>query len=257
MTLSAGGTSLSVRTIDPAGNTTAGTSHSYTLDQTAPTAVATVTALSSDTGSSGSDFITSTASQTVSGTYTGTLGSGELIQVSANGGSTWVTAGTVDTVNHIWSASGVTLSAGGTSLSVRTIDPAGNATAGTSHSYTLDAAAPAAPSTPDMTPTSDSGDPTDNNTNIASATFTGTAEAGSTVTIFSDGVAVGSGVATGGNYYDHDLGAGERAAQHHGKGDRYRRQHQRGLGGAVGGDRHLGAGRNIGDHLHCRQHITN
>ena len=40
----------------------------------------------------------------------------------------------------------------------------------------------------------------DNITNIAAATFTGTAEAGSTVTIFSDGVAVGSGVAADGNY---------------------------------------------------------
>ena len=53
--------------------------------------VATVTALSADTGTAG-DFITNTASQTVSGTYSGTLGAGEKIQVSANGGTTWVDA---------------------------------------------------------------------------------------------------------------------------------------------------------------------
>ena len=41
---------------------------------------------------------------------------------------------------------------------------------------------------------------TDNITSDTTPTFTGTAEAGSTVTIFSDGVAVGSGIATGGNY---------------------------------------------------------
>src|SRR6185369_11485518 len=107
---------LSVRSIDTAGNTAAGSGHSYTLDQTAPSAVATVTALSADTGTAG-DFITSVAAQTVSGSYSGTLGAGERIQVSANG-ITWIdaTAGA-----GAWSASGVTLVAGGT-LSVRSID---------------------------------------------------------------------------------------------------------------------------------------
>src|SRR5205085_472375 len=40
----------------------------------------------------------------------------------------------------------------------------------------------------------------DDLTNDATPTFTGTAEAGSTVRILSDGVQVGSGVATGGTY---------------------------------------------------------
>jgi len=92
VTLSSGSGTLSVRSLDTAGNTTAGTGHSYTLQTTGPTAVATVTALSADTGASGSDFITSVALQTVSGTFTGTLGAGEKIQVSANGGTTWVDA---------------------------------------------------------------------------------------------------------------------------------------------------------------------
>ena len=90
VTLSSGTGTLSVRTIDTAGNTTAGTGHSYTLDQSAPAAAATVTAMSADSGSGG-DFITNVASQTVSGTFTGTLGAGETIQVSADG-TTWVDA---------------------------------------------------------------------------------------------------------------------------------------------------------------------
>ena len=104
MTLTAGGTTLSVRTIDTAGNITAGTGHSYTLETAGPTAVATVTALSSDSGAAG-DFITNVASQTVSGTFTGTLGVGEKIQVSVDG-STWIdaTAGA-----GTFSAAGVTL----------------------------------------------------------------------------------------------------------------------------------------------------
>ena len=108
---------------------------------TGPTAVATVTALSADTGTAG-DFITGVAAQTVSGTFTGTLGAGEKIQVSADGGTTWVDA---TPVGSNWTASGVTLSAGTGALSVRTIDTANNTTAGSGHSFTLDTVAPTAP----------------------------------------------------------------------------------------------------------------
>ena len=59
-----------------------------------------------------------------------------------------------------------------------------------------DAVAPAAPSAPDLIDATDSGaSQTDNITNVATPTFTGTAEPDSTVTISSDGVAVGSAAA--------------------------------------------------------------
>ena len=83
-----------------------------------------MTALSADTGTAG-DFITSVAAQTVSGTFTGTLGAGEKIQVSADGGTTWVDA---TPAGSNWTASGVTLSAGTGTLSVRSIDAANNTT---------------------------------------------------------------------------------------------------------------------------------
>ena len=92
MTLSAGAGTLLVQSIDTAGNATAGTGHSYTLQTSGPSAIATVTALSADTGPRNADFITSVAAQTVSGTFTGALGAGEKIQVSADGGTTWVDA---------------------------------------------------------------------------------------------------------------------------------------------------------------------
>ena len=90
-----------------------------------------VTGLSQDTGTPG-DFITSVANQTVSGTYTGTLAAGDVIQVSANG-STWVgaTAGA-----GTWTAD-VTLLPGEHTLSVRTVDDAGNIVNGTGHAYDL------------------------------------------------------------------------------------------------------------------------
>ena len=93
------------------------------VDNSAPAAVATVTGLSADTGAPG-DFITSVASQTVSGSYTGTLLAGEKIQVSVDG-ATWIDA---TAASGPWSASGVTLVAGTGTLSVRTIDAANNIT---------------------------------------------------------------------------------------------------------------------------------
>lgn len=49
-----------------------------------------ITALSADTGISHSDFITNQPVQAVSGTYQGTLGANTRIEVSADGGRTWV-----------------------------------------------------------------------------------------------------------------------------------------------------------------------
>ena len=76
---------------DAAGNSSTSNVITVVIDSTPPAAVASVTALSADTGTAG-DFITSVAAQTVSGTFTGALGAGEKIQVSANGGTTWVDA---------------------------------------------------------------------------------------------------------------------------------------------------------------------
>jgi hypothetical protein len=76
--------------VDDATKTTLAT-QTVVIDVTPPTAVATITTLSTDTGSSNTDFITSAASQTVNGTYTGNLGAGESIQVSTNG-TTWINA---------------------------------------------------------------------------------------------------------------------------------------------------------------------
>ncbi len=80
----------------------------------------------------------------------------------------------------------------------------------TDNDMSLDATAPSAPGTPDMTTATDSGaqrpmdlDPDtneDNITNIQQPEFTGTAEAGSTVKLFSGATQIGSATATGGNW---------------------------------------------------------
>ena len=134
VTLSPGEHTLSVRTVDNAGHIVNGTGHAYDLDLTAPSAVGQVTGLSQDTGTAG-DFITSVADQTVKGTYTGTLAAGDVMQVSADG-SKWVGA---TAAAGTWTAA-VTLSPGEHTLSVRTVDHAGNIADGTGHAYNLESA---------------------------------------------------------------------------------------------------------------------
>src|SRR5439155_24107679 len=131
---------------------------------------------------------------TVSGTYTGTLGAGEKIQVSADG-TTWVDA-IANGADHTWSASGVTLSGTGTSLSVRTIDTAGNTTAGTAHSYTLDTLAPSV-AISSQTLTNDTGTTGDRITSDGHVTLSGTVESGSTVAIYNGATKIGDATVSG------------------------------------------------------------
>ena len=76
-----------------------------------------------------------------------------------------------------------------------------NATATVPYTLTINSAL-AAPSTPDLTAASDTGtSATDNITKDNTPTFTGTALAGSTVTIYDGSTAVGSAIATSGGTY--------------------------------------------------------
>jgi hypothetical protein len=195
VTLSPGSGTLSVRTIDTAANVTTGVGHAYTLTVSGPSAVATVTALSADSGIAG-DFITNVAEQTVSGTFTGTLGAGEKIQVSIDG-ATWIdaTAGA-----GTWSAAGVTLLPGTSTLLVRTIDASSDSTAGVGHVYTLDTTAPAAPAISSVggADGSVSAQPGD-------ATVTGTADAGSTITVKNGATTLGTTTTDAGGNWTYTL----------------------------------------------------
>src|SRR5204863_1224063 len=131
-------------------------------------------------------------------TYTGTAEAGSTVtlfdgivsvgQAVATGGSYTITSSSLADGDH--------------TLAATATDPAGNTGAASgSLVVTIDTTAPAAPSAPDLITATDSGSSnTDDLTNVAAATYTGTAEAGSTVTLFDGTVSVGSGVATGGTY---------------------------------------------------------
>ena len=178
-----GSSNLLARVSDTAGNTSAPWSRAYVLDTTAPTTTIATIALSADTGRSSTDFITKIAAQTISGTTSANILSGETVEVSLDNGSTFSAAVTTIGANT-WSLSDQTL-LGSDTLVVRVVDTAGNAGTARSQAFVLDQSAPAAPGTPDLSSGSDSGaSNTDDITSVTTPVFTGTAEANSTVTLY-------------------------------------------------------------------------
>jgi len=176
---------------------------------TPPSTTNTGVAFSGDTGVSSSDLITNTAAQTISGTLSAPLVSGEHVEVSLDNGANWTTA-TATTGNNTWSL-GTTLTGSGT-LQVRVVDSNNLAGTADSHAYTLDTAAPAASSIPVLDAASDTGSShSDGITAATTPTFTGTAEAGATVDLYEGSTLLGSAVATGGTWSiaSSALGAGQ------------------------------------------------
>src|SRR5439155_20867788 len=112
---------------------------------------------------------------------------------------TTIASDTSSPYSVMWDTTSLT-DGGSYDLRVITIDNASNTFTSATVTVTVDRTAPAAPSTPVLSPASDSGVAGDNITNVTTPTFTGTAEAGSTVKIFDGVTQVGSGTATGGSY---------------------------------------------------------
>jgi hypothetical protein len=156
--------------------TTTATPHS------APTATVDAAIHFTDSGASSSDYVTSWDSQTVTGTYTGTLGASDFVQVSLDNGASW----------HKASISGNSWSYGGTldwtnlgngnqdsTFSSKILARVSNTytlNSGTvSQAYTYDHQSPSAPSGDSVALSSDSGSSaSDHITNVASQTISGT-----------------------------------------------------------------------------------
>ncbi len=181
--LVAGVHSLTVKATDAAGNTSAASiALSVTIDATAPSAPsAPDMAAGSDTGSSSTDDTTSTTTPT----FTGTAEAGSTVKLYDTDGTTLLGTTTADGTGA-WSITSSALVAGVHSLTVKATDAAGNTSAASiALSVTIDATAPNAPTAPDMTAGTDSGSSsTDDTTSNTTPSFTGTAEAGSTVTLY-------------------------------------------------------------------------
>ncbi|WP_232445669.1 beta strand repeat-containing protein, partial [Burkholderia ubonensis] len=146
---------IQVRQTDIAGNTSDPTSFSFTLDTSA---AAPGVALTTDSGSSASDHITNVGTLNLSGVETGAT-----VEYSTDGGHTWSTSfSAVEGVNDV---------------QVRQTDIAGNTSAATSFSFTLDTSAAA----PGVALTTDSGSSaSDHITNVGTLNLSGV-ENGATV----------------------------------------------------------------------------
>ena len=183
---------------DLAGNPASQASESVTLDTVATIAITTPI--------SGDDVVNASEDNTVvvSGTTTG-VEDGRTVTVTFDDGTNPVVTALATVTGNAWTASAADISGldnGSISVTADVSDLAGNP-ASDSESVTLDNVAPLAPSAPDLAAGSDTGvSNTDNLTSDTTATLNGTAETGSTVTIYdTDGTTVlGTGIATGGSY---------------------------------------------------------
>ena len=156
----------------------------------------------SDSGSSSTDNITSHTTptfnvpNTLNGATVTLFDDADSNGIVDTGESLGTTTGNGGTVSIVSSA----LSAGAHNIKAIQSNGAGSSAASAALPVTIDTSAPAVPSTPDMNAGTDSGSSnTDNLTNDNTPTFEGTAEAGSTVTLYdTDGTTLlGSGTADG------------------------------------------------------------
>jgi hypothetical protein len=156
----------------------------------------------SDSGVAG-DNITNIATPTFTG-VPGSVGAGATINLHVDGAAAAAGSTTVSPTLTYSVAPGVALADGVHSITVGEVDPVSGVEtlSNGALSVTIDTAAPAVPATPALAAGSDSGaSATDNITNVTLPSFTGTAEAGSSVSLSVDGAARATGKAdAAGNY---------------------------------------------------------
>ncbi|HAT6801583.1 TPA: Ig-like domain-containing protein [Citrobacter freundii] len=210
-TLADGSYQYLVRVIDAAGNVGTVVSQTVVVGTTPPAVtLISVDSITQDSGHSTSDFITSDNQLTVQGSLNAPLASGEHVQISLDGGNTWID---VSVSGQTWTyADGRTLADGDYVYQLRVIDDAGNVSATTSQTVTIDMQAPDASKTIVFDSiTDDSGlSNTDFLTNDASLSLKGTLGAAlaadETVQISLDGGATWQNVTVIGNSWTFDDG---------------------------------------------------
>jgi large repetitive protein len=212
-TLADGDHDYQVRVVDQAGNVGATTSQVVTVDTKAPQYGITIDAISDDTGQSGSDFITNDTSLTVSGTLGSELRSDERVQISLDGGATWIDV----TVNHTqWSYTDTrTLTDNDYTYQVRIIDQAGNVGSTAQQVVTVDTTPPVTKGTivsytdTDGERTGVFGEnvSTDDTTPLISGTLNQGLAAGEIAQLYRDGVLLGQVTMNGAtSWYFQDSG---------------------------------------------------
>ena len=192
-TLNNGVHSLTATATDAAGNTgAASTAMSVTIETGVPVVTA---SLANDTGSSSADAITSNA------TLTGLADPNTVIHFTVDGSAIAQTA-TADG-SGVWSFTPTGLADGAHTIVASQTDVAGN-TGTASLSFTLDTAAPIAPTIASFS--NDSGVVGDGITNDNTLTLTGTAEANATVKVYDGATLLGTATANGTGAWSYTTG---------------------------------------------------
>jgi hypothetical protein len=189
--LTLGEHAITARATDPAGNTgPLSAALPVTIVAAPPPPPSTPDlAAGSDSGASSTDNLTNDNTPTL----TGTAVAGATVQLSD--GATVVGSVNADSAGA-WSITTPALADGAHVLTATATTASGASAASAALTITIDTAAPAAPTVPDMTAASDNGvSTTDNTTSLATPAFTGAAQAGALVALFSDGAQVGSATA--------------------------------------------------------------
>jgi hypothetical protein len=136
-TLLEGGHALTVSSVDAVGNESApSAAFNVTVDTIAPTAVATISAISTDTGTNG-DFVTSDNTLVISTTVAGTINPDERVQISIDNGQTWHETTAAGGGVYQYDAQGTTLAVGSYNFEARVIDEAGNTGVATSQTVVI------------------------------------------------------------------------------------------------------------------------
>ncbi|MBD8851574.1 Ig-like domain-containing protein [Enterobacter hormaechei] len=202
-----------VRVVDQAGNVGATTTQDVTVDTQAPQYGITIDSISEDTGQSGSDFITMDTSLTINGSLGSALASDERVQISLDGGNTWIDA---TVTNQRWSYTDTRdLTDGDYNYQVRIIDQAGNVGSTSSQVVTVDTTPPDTVGTV-VSYTDGEGErqgsfgasvATDDNSPVINGTLNRAPDSGEIVQLYRDGVLLGQVTMNGAaSWYFQDSG---------------------------------------------------
>ncbi|WP_434262471.1 Ig-like domain-containing protein [Enterobacter hormaechei subsp. xiangfangensis] len=213
-TLADGDYRYQVRVVDQAGNVGATTSQDVTVDTQAPQYGITIDSISEDTGQSGSDFITMDTSLTINGSLGSALASDERVQISLDGGNTWIDTAVT---NQRWSYTDTRdLADGDYTWQVRIIDQAGNVGSTTSQVVTVDTTPPETVGTVvsytdgegERTGTYGASVATDDTSPLINGTLNRAPEDGEIVQLYRDGILLGQVTMNGSaswSYQDNGL----------------------------------------------------
>ncbi|WP_437439205.1 Ig-like domain-containing protein [Enterobacter hormaechei] len=213
-TLADGDYRYQVRVVDQAGNVGATTTQDVTVDTQAPQYGITIDSISEDTGQSGSDFITMDTSLTINGSLGSALASDERVQISLDGGNTWVDA---TVTNQRWSYTDTRdLPDGDYTYQVRIIDQAGNVGSTSSQVVTVDTTPPDTVGTVvsytdgegERTGTYGASVATDDTSPLINGTLNRAPEDGEIVQLYRDGILLGQVTMNGSaswSYQDNGL----------------------------------------------------